>query len=205
MQPETQAALRIAMEKPHSQDDVAGYVYAYEIRGLFDIFPPTNARLTYVSVDPKAPNQVHLKVGHTINVCQRIDQWDKQCPSKDINLRSWWPGTIADNSSGRPPAIVSLMKGQVEVGGGKGPCPRHVERLVHLELADLAMRAPYLEPGFEPNIRRAKNHSDANGSVGPSTTPLSTPTKKTLSPSAAKRLIDKPCSDCEPFSLFFSL
>lgn len=34
LQPETQVALRVEMEKPRSQADVPGYIYTFEIRGM---------------------------------------------------------------------------------------------------------------------------------------------------------------------------
>lgn len=33
LQPDTQVALRVEMEKPRSQADVPGYIYTFEIRG----------------------------------------------------------------------------------------------------------------------------------------------------------------------------
>lgn len=164
---------------------------------------------THLSADHTTPNKIHLKVGHTTNLANRINQWDKQCRLKENILRGWWPRSIEDDASGGPAACVSLMKGQVEAGD-TGPFCHRLERLVHLELADLAVHAPHLKPGFEPDIQKAKKtHADerkkndaketkeneANGSVGPSTS-LSTSSRKSRSTSAAKRLMDKPCS-CE--------
>lgn len=34
LHPDTQAALRVEMEKPGSQHDVPGYIYTFEIRGI---------------------------------------------------------------------------------------------------------------------------------------------------------------------------
>lgn len=46
------------------------------------------------------------------------------------------------------------MKGLVQAGP-KGPWCHRLERLVHIELADLATSAPYLEAGY-PNVEASK-------------------------------------------------
>ncbi|KAI6137233.1 hypothetical protein F5141DRAFT_1079858 [Pisolithus sp. B1] len=75
----TQLALKEEMARALSESDGPGYIYVVEIRD------PSNTRL------------IQLK--------RRLDQWDKQCGSKE-------------------------------------------QRLVHIELADLSLYAPYLEPGW---------------------------------------------------------
>lgn len=74
------------------------------------------------------------------------------------------------------------MKGRIQAGE-KGPMCHRVERLVHLELADLVVNAPYLERGWPVPAASAA----AAGSS--STTP-------------PKKPDPKPCLDCELF-LFF--
>jgi len=117
--PETKAALRVEMEKPSSDKDEPGYIYTYEIR--------------------KGPNQVLLKVGRAVNLVKRIDEWSKQCGSKEVILRGWWPGTVEEDTS--------LIKGRVKAGE-KGKYCHRLERLVHLELADLSLNGQYLTPAF---------------------------------------------------------
>ncbi|KZP32513.1 hypothetical protein FIBSPDRAFT_774423 [Athelia psychrophila] len=170
LQPETQLALRVEMEKPRSAADESGYIYTFEIR------------------DPNTPQKVQLKVGRAVNLVKRIDQWGKQCGSKEQILRGWWPGVIedADNSAGIIDLTVgaSLMKGRVKAGE-KGPLVHRLERLVHLELGDLAVNAPYLQPDY----LKTKIDTNDNGA--------GTPTKKApASPSAMRRLKEKPCLDC---------
>lgn len=113
---------------------------------------------------------------------KRIDQWGKQCGSKEQVLRGWWPGTVEDED-GDPAANVSLMKGRVKAGD-KGPLCHRLERLVHLELADLAANAPYLDPDYPNNI--SKKDVSSSG----------TPSKKPPASPAAKKLLEKPCADC---------
>lgn len=160
------------MEKPRSQADVPGYIYTFEIR------------------DPKTPSKVHLKVGRAVNLVKRIDQWGKQCGSKEQVLRGWWPGTVEDDDGG---GANSLMKGRVKAGD-KGPLCHRLERLVHLELADLAVNSPYLDPDFQTAKKKGKGKDkdkDADADGG-------TPKKKKAI--LATRLIDKPCADCRSFS-----
>lgn len=128
------------------------------------------------SVDPRTPGKLHLKVGRAVNLVKRIDQWGKQCGSKEQVLRGWWPGTVEDDDDAA--ANGSLMKGRVKAGD-KGPLCHRLERLVHLELADLAVNAPYLDPDFP-------KPKDGNG----------TPSKKPPGSPARKKLLDKPCPDC---------
>jgi hypothetical protein len=75
-----------------------------------------------------------------------MDQWGKQCGSKEQILRGFWPGGM--DKGGVP------MKGLVQAGP-KGPWCHRVERLVHIELGDLVENAPYLENGY-PNVSANK-------------------------------------------------
>ena len=129
----TQVALRVEMKKPHSRADVPGYIYTFEIR------------------DPETPSKIQLKVGRAVNLAKRIDQWDKQCGSKEKVLRGWWPGTVEDDEGDG----FSLMRGRVR-GGIKGPHCHRLERLVHLELADLAANFQYLDPNYQTVIAKKK-------------------------------------------------
>lgn len=117
---------------------------------------------------------VQLKVGRAVNLVKRIDQWGKQCGSKEQVLRGWWPGTVEDDQT-------SLMKGRV-VAGEKGAWCHRLERLIHLELADLVKFKPYLDPQFPRN--KAVPGAAAQGNI---------------------RSIDKKrkCPDCEYHFLWF--
>lgn len=95
------------------------------------------------STDPKRPDVIQLKVGRAVNLTKRLDQWDKQCGSKIQIPRGWWPGTVEDETGG------SLLKGNIKAGD-PGPFCHRIERLVHIELTDLSLHAPYLNPGW-PN------------------------------------------------------
>ncbi|KAG9010504.1 hypothetical protein FRB94_010270 [Tulasnella sp. JGI-2019a] len=125
MQEDTKVLLRSEMEKPISKSDVEGYIYCYELR------------------DTKNTDIVNLKVGRAVNLVKRIDEWTKSCESKEPILRGWFPGPDeADH------ADISLMKGRVQAGSKGKNCHR-LERLIHLELADLSINKPYLTPEFD--------------------------------------------------------
>ncbi|KAF8590465.1 hypothetical protein K439DRAFT_1329947 [Ramaria rubella] len=160
---DTQAALRVEMEKPSSSKDEPGYIYAYEIR------------------DDRMPDAVKIKVGRAVKLVKRLDQWSKQCTSKEVILRGWWPGTVEDDGD---TTGTSLLRGRIKAGE-KGPLCHRLERLVHLELADLAVHAPYLEPGFPEGGPKA----DASLAVSP--IPGRSP-----KPSKVRMPLGKPCMDC---------
>jgi hypothetical protein len=65
--------------------------------------------------DPKTPDHVHLKVGRAINLVKRIDEWGKQCGSKEVILRGYWPGSEQDGV---------MVKGMVSAGKKGKHCHR---------------------------------------------------------------------------------
>lgn len=75
---------------------------------------------------------------------------------------------------------TSLLKGKIKAGE-KGPYCHRLEKLVHLELADLSVHASYLKPGFS---RLKQDIPD------PSSGRSSKPVVKTPRP-------NKPCMDCK--------
>lgn len=85
---------------------------------------------------------VYYKVGRTKKLNKRIDEWIKQCGTNELYLRWWHPGPANERDR-------RIVRGCVEPGEPGLWCHR-LERLVHLELADLALNAPYLDPQF-PN------------------------------------------------------
>ncbi|KAG6831937.1 hypothetical protein H0H92_006538 [Tricholoma furcatifolium] len=150
LHPDTQVALRVEMEKARSPSDVPGYIYAFEIR------------------DPDAKDTVKLKVGRAVNLVKRIDQWEKQCGSKEQVLRGYYPGpTSKPDGDGRDD---SLMKGRLKAGDIGPWCHR----------MDLSASSMYLVPNW-PNV------SPQIGSPSPSTS-----MKRSVSNSAAP----EPCPDC---------
>ncbi|KAH7927085.1 hypothetical protein BV22DRAFT_306785 [Leucogyrophana mollusca] len=157
LQCDTQRALKTIMATKASSSDVPGYIYTFEIR------------------DPKRPEVIQFKVGRTVKLTKRLDEWAKQCRSKEQIVRGVWPGTVEDDND---PANGSLLRGRLS-GGEKGPLCHRVERLVHIELADLAVHAPYLDPKF-PKVELNPPQSGTS------------PKKK----AAATAPAPKPCPDC---------
>lgn len=62
-----------------------------------------------IYLDNNTPDDVHLKVGRTVNLVKRMDQWAKQCESKEQVLRGFWPGDGSADPS-------NLMKGRIKAG-----------------------------------------------------------------------------------------
>ncbi|KAI0329850.1 hypothetical protein GY45DRAFT_1251984 [Cubamyces sp. BRFM 1775] len=127
LQESTKNVLREEMQKAASSADKPGYIYAYEIEA-----------------DEEDPSVVHIKVGRAVKLNKRLGEWDDQCQSKQTHLRGYWPMSEEAETNG-------MLRGRVQVDK-PGPYCHRVERLVHLELADLALNAPYLHPDF-PNVK----------------------------------------------------
>ncbi|KAJ7090317.1 hypothetical protein B0H15DRAFT_838095 [Mycena belliarum] len=163
LSPETQVALRVEMEKVRSPKDTEGYIYTFEIR------------------DPDS-SQIQLKTGRTTHLVRRLDQWTKQCSSREHVLRGWFPGGV-DPETGLP--ATSRMKGRVDAGH-KGPSCHRLERLIHLELADLVAEGQYLKPNWK-SFKKGQSPAVDIGS------PPSTPNKK---PAAAALGSGPKCPDC---------
>lgn len=67
--------------------------------------------------DPKDKEFIKLKVGRAVNLVKRIDQWGKQCGSKEQVLRGFYPESVEPDEAGNE---GSLMKGRL-MAGEKGP------------------------------------------------------------------------------------
>ncbi|KAH7908590.1 hypothetical protein BJ138DRAFT_1157352 [Hygrophoropsis aurantiaca] len=173
LQRDTQLALRVEMEKAASASDVPGYIYTFEIR------------------DTTRPKRIQFKVGRAVNLVKRLDEWAKQCGSKEQVIRGWWPGSVQDGENGDSDSGSggggdsngnagngTLLRGHINPGKA-GPLCHRVERLVHIELADLAVHAPYLDARF-PKIDTNPSSSQAGAS----------PRK------GATLTAVKPCPDC---------
>jgi hypothetical protein len=152
----TRVALRLEMHKAPSGADKPGYIYGFQI------------------MDGDA-GAVRLKVGRTANVQRRISQWGKQCGSHEHILRGYWPGALD--------AGADIVKGRIR-SGDPGPCAAKLERLVHLELADLVAYAPYQTRGWPDAVADA-------------------PASAAGSPKKGARLVRSTCEDCASLSALF--
>ena len=114
LSPRAQARLRTVMTTPPSQADLKekGYLYIYELR------------------DRATNDTVCLKVGRSINVFKRLDEWRSKCQSKDPILRCFLPA---------PPGQL-LLAGASAASHRGLRLSRKWERLCHVELEDLGHR-----------------------------------------------------------------
>ncbi|KAI0345197.1 hypothetical protein BDW22DRAFT_1009332 [Trametopsis cervina] len=119
----TQAALRSLMTKMATKADRPGYIYGFEI----------------LDTDPAVKDCVFFKVGRTVKLNKRMHEWAKQCGSKSQHLRGRWPEMPGDDT---PDLMGRLQEGT------KGKFCYRLERLIHVELADLAQNNQYLLSGF---------------------------------------------------------
>ncbi|KAL4955150.1 meiotically up-regulated gene 113-domain-containing protein [Aspergillus filifer] len=78
---------------------------------------------------PGKPGTVRLKIGRTSNVTRRMNEWSKQC-SNDLTLIRYYPYAPNRGSDGGR-ASAKLQPGK------KMPHVHRVERLIHLELAEM--------------------------------------------------------------------
>lgn len=96
-------------------------------------------------------DRIFLKVGRTVHIVKRMDEWSKQCGSKEQVLRGYWPSGLDDDEG-------PMMRGMV-APGPPGPFCYRLERLVHLELGDISVNTPYLHKDF-PKKTAALGTSD---------------------------------------------
>ena len=144
------------MRTKHSAADVPGYIYAFEIDGETSTLTSFVYVLSEACLDTTRSDVVHIKVGRAVKLTKRLAEWDKQCQSKQTHLRGFWPST-KDADDG------NLGRGRVQVGDPASWCHK-LERLIHLELADLAVNAPYLDPGY-PNIKGGTGSANDRATV----------------------------------------
>jgi hypothetical protein len=135
------------MTKAPSAADVPGYIYTFEIRGELRPYVPGDKGSYCAPADESDQDHIHLKIGRAVNLTKRLDQWAKQCGTKEREhiIRGWWPGTV--DHSGDAAVGASHLKGKV-VAGEKGAYCHRLERLIHLELGDLVLSQQYLNPAF---------------------------------------------------------
>ncbi|KAG2348419.1 hypothetical protein BDR05DRAFT_874473, partial [Suillus weaverae] len=99
--------------------------------------------------DPEIEGKLSLKIGYSNNVKKRHAEWKNNCRSSIKDVRGWWPQTIIEAKDDDEMLIRKRIEGNDQ--GNKGPMAEQLERLVHIELKDLATHAPYLHPEF-PDI-----------------------------------------------------
>ncbi|KAL4916816.1 meiotically up-regulated gene 113-domain-containing protein [Aspergillus aurantiobrunneus] len=94
---------------------------------------------------PTSPGTVRLKIGRTSNVTRRLNEWTRQC-SNDLTLIRYYPYiSSSERRQGQGVGKAGLEPGR------KVPHVHRVERLIHIELADIRARdlGPCQECGKE--------------------------------------------------------
>ncbi|KHN97250.1 DNA-binding protein [Metarhizium album ARSEF 1941] len=148
----TASALMAELAKPHADSDEAGYIYMFWLtpaskqapppveaaRSLLAPSPPSPARsrrpsdIVSTFADPSDKGDkstMLLKIGRAANVQRRMNQWQRQC-GYDIEMLRYYPYVGASNER---PGVSRTPR--------MTPHCRRVERLVHIELAGMGLRA----------------------------------------------------------------
>ncbi|RCI16201.1 hypothetical protein L249_1879 [Ophiocordyceps polyrhachis-furcata BCC 54312] len=147
----TTSALATELSRPYAESEEAGYIYMFWLtpasrrdasaappvaaaRSL--LAPPSTAR----SPNVRRPSDVVsrfansgkmlLKIGRAANVQRRMNQWQRQC-GHDIEMLRYYPYLPGASDAPADGGAVPRMT----------PHCRRVERLIHLELAGLGLRA----------------------------------------------------------------
>ncbi|OAA51951.1 DNA-binding protein [Metarhizium rileyi] len=140
------------LAKPHADSEDAGYIYMFWLtptskkapppvdaaRSLLVPPPPSSARsrrpsdIVSTFADPSGKGDgktMLLKIGRAANVQRRMNQWQRQC-GYDIEILRYYPYVAAVHDgpgTSRTPRMT--------------PHCRRVERLIHIELAGMGLRA----------------------------------------------------------------
>ncbi|PYH58407.1 importin 13 [Aspergillus niger CBS 101883] len=168
--PETTSNLTAELAKPISEADEPGYIYMFwmtpstsESREppssevASNLMPPTSSPgrdrrvsdairtardLNALASAPThdSPGTLRLKIGRANNVQRRLNEWSRQC-SHHLTLIRYYPYTPSTpqpspsrRGGGGDDSTATLVPGR------KVPHVHRVERLIHLELADVRIR-----------------------------------------------------------------
>lgn len=95
--------------------------------------------------DDETPGYVHFKIGRSNNIARRLREWNKQCSAHEQVLRGTWP----------PNPQASKLRGRIGSANDVVPYVHRLETLVHIEVADRALRAN--NPGLtSESMRKSK-------------------------------------------------
>lgn len=135
------------LSRPYNGSEEAGYIYMFWLTPASQPAPPVDAARALLAPPSPATTQRYrrasdivsafantgtsktmvLKIGRAANVQRRMNQWQRQC-GYEIELLRYYPYLPgADGSSGIVPHMT--------------PHVQRVERLVHLELGGMGLKA----------------------------------------------------------------
>jgi len=170
LSPQTTSLLLAELCKPISSHDEEGYIYIFWLtpqakqapagetaRSL--LAPPSRPHrerrisdvMTEYSFDSTEPvtrgkRTIMLKIGRASNVTRRMNEWQRQC-GYALNLVRWYPYVPSPPSDTAAAALseplypdLSGSRREGDVAVRKVPCAKRVERLVHLELAEMQVK-----------------------------------------------------------------
>ncbi|KAL5490565.1 hypothetical protein ACEPAI_5398 [Sanghuangporus weigelae] len=118
LQQETQLALRRKLTKLIAENEY-GHMYPNEGDDM--------------------PLILRIKIGHAVDVQARLNSLKSVCGKTKLKRIGWYPGNIEDENLG-----AKLLRMDRFEPAERGEYCRGLERLVHIELADLAMHTLYL-------------------------------------------------------------
>ncbi|KAG6029810.1 hypothetical protein E4U41_000260, partial [Claviceps citrina] len=153
----TASALMAELAKPHADSDEGGYIYMFWLTPATRTSAPPGEAARSLLLAPSGPTHgrsrrpsevvssfaepssrpgqktMLLKIGRATNVQRRMNQWQRQC-GYEIEMLRYYPYV----------AGAAAVAGD---GPGTSPTPRttphcrKVERLIHIELAGMGLRA----------------------------------------------------------------
>lgn len=148
LDPATASAVMAELARPYVDSEEAGYIYMFWLTPASDPAPPVDAARSLLAPPSPAPRSrrasdvvstfakssggtssktMVLKIGRAANVQRRMNQWQRQC-GYDIEMLRYYPYLPgASESSGVVPHMT--------------PHAHRVERLIHIELAGMGLRA----------------------------------------------------------------
>ena len=83
-----------------------------------------------------------LKVGCTKKLIKRLDDWDKQCASKEQMLRGWWPNGTQKDLAAKINELLSVVQGYKS--GGALPDEKILKQLQRVLQVKLHGAYPHL-------------------------------------------------------------
>lgn len=151
----TASALMVELSRPFVDSEDAGYIYMFWLTLASESKAPPVEAARSLLAPPLSPaagrargssdavsafsgrerQTMLLKIGRATNVHRRMNQWQRQC-GRNIELLRYYPYV----SSSSPPSLSTPVGGRASTARVTPHCHR-VERLVHIELTGMGLKA----------------------------------------------------------------